>query len=150
MVIEEKIELLYDKDTSVSYKNLLELESLSERENTLYNYFDIFLKMIDSEKYVLRVRGYKLLCKQAKWDTENKINSSIDKLLSQVEDVKPTAVRQNIKALQDIIIAKKELRDKIRKRLLEINISKYKDTMGPLIQKDIEEAIKLIDKETYK
>ena len=144
MAIEEKIELLFDKDTSVAYKNLLELERLSEKENTLYDYFDTFLEMIYSDKYVLRVRGYRLLCKQAKWDTENKINNVIDKILLMVEDIKPTAVRQNIKALQDIIVSKTELGDKIRKRLLEIDTFKYKDTMQPLIQKDIEETIALI------
>lgn len=144
MVVEEKIELLFDKDTSVAYKNLLELESLSEKENTLYDYLDTFLEMINSDKYVLRVRGYRLLCKQAKWDTENKINNAIDKILLKVEDIKPTAVRQNIKALQDIIVAKKELGDKIRNKLLEIDTFKHKDTMQLLIQKDIEETIALI------
>lgn len=144
MVIEEKIELLFDKDTSVAYKNLIELEGLSEEENTLYDYIDTFLEMMYSDKYVLRVRGYRLLCKQAKWDTENKIDNVIDKILLKVEDIKPTAVRQNIKALQDIIVAKKELGDKIRKKLLEIDIFKYKDTMQSLIQKDIEETIALI------
>lgn len=145
MKIEEKIKLLYDKDNSTSYNNLLELEKLSEKENTLYSYFDTFLEMINSEKYVLKVRGYRLICKQAKWDKKNKIDYYIDNILEHVEDEKPTAVRQNIRALQDIIVFKSKLRDKIRKKLLKINVSQYKDTMRPLIEKDIKGAIELID-----
>ncbi len=145
MNIKEKIKMLYEKDSNETYKNLLELEALSEKENSLYQYFNEFLKIIENEKYSIRVRGYRLLCKQAKWDVDNKINNIIDKLLSEVEDEKPTAVRQKIKALQDIIVVKKELSDKVKKRLLEINVFKYKDTMQSLIQKDIKETIELIN-----
>ena len=145
MKIEEKIKMLYEKDSSETYKNLLELEILSENENSLYKYFDEFLSMIDNDKYTIRVRGYRLLCKQAKWDVDNKINSSVHILLSKVEDDKPTVVRLKIKALQDIIVVKKDIQDKIKERLLEIDTFKYKDTMQPLILKDIEETLKLID-----
>lgn len=145
MELEEKIELLYDKDLSLAYNNLLELEKLSEEENTLYNYFDDFLQMIDSEKYVIRIRGYRLLCKQARWDVEEKFNNIIDKLLLQIDDEKPTAVRQKLMALKDIVIYKSKFNSKIKKALLELDYLKFKDTMHSLIEKDITEVINLMN-----
>jgi len=145
MDIKIMIKALYSKDTSEAYKILLELEQISEKEKFLYDYFDEFFQMIYNEKYVIRVRGYRLLCKQAKWDKENKINKNIDKILLEMEDVKPTAVRQKLKALKDIVLNKKELNGKIKKKILGMDCSIYKDTMQPLILKDIENVLKIIN-----
>jgi hypothetical protein len=149
MNLDEKVNLLYEKDSSETYQNLLELECLSESENVLYDYFDTFLEMMRSGKYIIRVRGYRLLCKQAKWDIDNRIDESIADILLNLEDERPTAVRQKIAAIQDVIKHKKELNEKIRTRLLEIEDLKFKDTMQPLIQKDIHKAIDLIDRNVY-
>ena len=140
-----KIEALFDKDTKEAYYNLLLLEQLSETTNKLYPYFYDFFEMIHSEKYVVRVRGYRLLCKQAKWDNENRINEILDELLAHIEDEKPTAVRQKIKSLEDIVPYKKELNDKIKKVALSIDCSRFKDTMSPLITKDIQNLVGLIE-----
>jgi hypothetical protein len=145
MDINIMIKSLYSKDTSEAYKILLELEQISEKENFLYNYFDEFVQMIDNEKYDIRVRGYRLLCKQAKWDKGNKINKIIDKILLEIEDEKPIAVRMKLKALEDIVLNKKELNGKIKKKILEMDCSKYKDTMQPLILKDTENILSLIN-----
>lgn len=137
MKISDRIESLYDKDTSAAYINLLELEALSDREETLCPYLDVFLSMLKSEKYVIRVRGFRLLCKQARWDRDNKIDAAIDEILVALEDEKPTAVRQALKALEHIAVHKERLRGKIRAAALSIDCSKYKDSMQGLIMKDI-------------
>lgn len=146
MQIEEKIETLYDKDIKEAYQNLKDLEKLSEEQNVLYSYFDEFLQMIDSTKYVIRVRGFRLLCKQAKWDINNKINQEIDKILVVLDEEKPTALRQYLQAIKDIILYKKELQEKIKENLLAINYLKYKDSMQSLIFKDISEVLNIIEK----
>jgi hypothetical protein len=140
-----KIEALLGKDTKEAYSNLLLLEQLSETTNKLYHYFYDFFEMIYSEKYAVRIRGYRLLCKQAKWDSENKINAISDELLTHIEDEKPTAIRQKIKSLEDIVPYKKELNDKIKQMVLSIDCSKFKDTMSPLIVKDIQNLVSLIE-----
>ena len=48
--------------------------------------------MHDDNSYI-RVRGYRLLCKQARWDKLNKINQIIDEILNETEYEKPIAVR---------------------------------------------------------
>ena len=145
MELSQRIALLYDKDTSIAYANLQGLEAISEEEDSLYCYFDDFLSMLSSEKYVIRVRGVRLLCKQAKWDGENKLNQFINRILSALDDEKPTAVRQALKALEDVAVHKKELHGKLKDKALSINFLAYKDTMHSLIQKDIRSLMQVIE-----
>ncbi|MDL2258148.1 hypothetical protein LJC42_03185 [Eubacteriales bacterium OttesenSCG-928-K08] len=137
---------LEDNDTSIAYGALKELEALSDTSNVLYSHMNEFISMIDSEKYVMRVRGFRLFCKQAKWDNDNIIDSNLDSALNILSDEKPTAVRQALAALHDIVLYKKNLHGQIRRRVLEIDYLKYKDTMHSLIAKDIEDLLKAMDK----
>ncbi|WP_312279031.1 hypothetical protein [Oscillibacter sp.] len=146
MELDSKIALLYDKDSSVAYKNLQELESFSDTAEGLYPYFDEFLAMLGSEKYVLRVRGFRLLCKQAKWDTENKIDREIESILRAVDDEKPTAVRQKLTALEDIVRYKKALHSKIRDKMLSLDYLRFKDTMHSLIEQDIQSLLQVMER----
>jgi hypothetical protein len=145
MNIENMISALYEKDTKEAYQVLLELEKRSEENNSLYNYIDMFFEMIQSEKYIIRVRAYRLLCKQAKWDTENKIDHMIDKMLIEIEDEKQTAIRQKLKALEDVAKHKTELHQKITQKITSIDCLKYRDTMQSLIAKDIKNLFAIID-----
>lgn len=146
MDLEFMISMLHSKDTSKAFEYLKGLEALSDNSNILYTYTDEFIKMVYSEKYVIRVRGFRLFCKQAKWDSENIINKNIDSVLVILNDDKPTALRQALAALQDIVLYKKELRNTIKDRILAIDYHKYKDTMYSLISKDIQNLLDIIDK----
>lgn len=145
MDIEALIDKLYDKDTSKAFEDLKELELLSDNSNILYPYLGKFVEMVNSEKYVIRVRGFRLFCKQAKWDTENIINKCIDSVLVLLDDEKPTAIRQAIQYLEYIVPHKKELNGKIEASVLSIDCLKFKDTMRPLIEKDIQRLLRLIN-----
>lgn len=145
MELNQKIATLYEKDTPKAYENLKALELVSEKNNLLYPYFDDFLTMLKSEKYVIRVREFRLLCKQAQWDYENKINSAIDDILNALHDEKPTAVRQYLQYLACIVPYKKELCHLIKEKTLSIDLSNFKDTMQPLIAKDIQHLLQLIE-----
>lgn len=143
--IEYMLCMLEDKDTSAAYAALKELETLSDTSDALYTHTDKFVSMIASDKYVIRVRGFRLFCKQAKWDKDNIIDRSLDSALNILNDEKPTAVRQALFALQEVAVYKKSLCGQIRQRVLEINYLRYKDTMHSLIAKDIESLLKVID-----
>lgn len=137
----DRINFLYDKDTKVAYANLRELEAISEYENILYHYLNEFINMLKSDKYVVRVRGFRLLCKQAKWDVDNIIEKNIEKILFAVHDEKPTAVRQALQYLRYMMPFKRGLHSKIKDAVLSIDCSQFKDTMRPLIEKDIRNLI---------
>lgn len=139
------IKKLEDKDDKVAYNNLLELEKIAEKSDAIYEYFDIFLEMLDNEKSFIKVRGFRLICKNAKWDKNNKIDNSIDKILQELNDEKPTSVRQCLNAIAEIVEYKKSLNNKIKEKLLKINYLNYKDSMQSLIFKDVEKILKLIN-----
>ena len=117
----KKINMLYDKDNEIGYENLLKLEKLSLETNEVYQYIDEFIKMLDNEKTFIRVRGFRLICIQAKWDKENKINNNIEKVLLELDDEKPTAVRQCLASLKYLLIYKKELLTDIKNKLEKID-----------------------------
>jgi len=147
METSQRIAMLYEKDTSATHRNLLELEKLSDAKNSLYCYFDQFISMLDSEIYGVRVRGFRLMCKQAKWDKENKINGSIEKILLSLDDEKPSAVAMFLQSLgHSLLPYKKELGEKIRQVIIFLDCSRFRaDTMRPLIKREINKLTKQID-----
>ena len=116
-----------------------------QQSDAIYEYFDIFLEMLDNEKSFIRVRGFRLICKNAKWDKYNKIDDSIDKILQGLNDEKPISVRQCLKAIEEIIMYKPNLKYTIKEKLLKINYLNYKDSMQSLIFKDVEKILMLIN-----
>jgi len=141
MNFENKIKMLYSKNAKEAYSILLELEKISEINDVLYCYLDEFTKMIIDVNSYIRTRGYRLFCKQAKWDKLNKINDKIEEILKSIEDEKPIAVRQKIIALTDVVKYKKELNKIIKQRISCMNLLKYKDSMQELIRNDIKNLI---------
>lgn len=144
MDIELLVATLEDKDTSQAFEALKELELLSDNSDILYQYLDKFLAMIKSDKYVIRCRGFRLYCKQARWDTKKEIDKSIHEALIILSDDKPTAVRQALTALKDIMLYKKELTATIKEKVLAIDYLRYKDTMHGLIASDIQSLLSLV------
>ena len=145
MDTEKMIKTLHSKNTKEAYSILLELEQLSDKNNVLYDYTDEFFKMMHDKNSYIRIRGYRMLCKQAKWDKLNKTNQKIEEIIVETEDEKPIAARQKLIALIDIVLNKPELNKKIKQKISYINISKYKENMQELILKDIENLLKLIN-----
>ncbi|NLM98308.1 MAG: hypothetical protein GX175_12000 [Halanaerobiaceae bacterium] len=48
-------------------------------------------------------------------------------------------------ALHEVVLYRPELRGAIKAGLERIDLSKYKDSMSPLIKKDMDELLELID-----
>ena len=97
--------------------------------------------MVSDRAWAVRCRGFRLFCKQARWDTDGVIDCCLDRALAILEDEKPTAVRQALAALLDMAPYKRELWPVIRKRVETMDLSCYKDSMAPLIKKDIEKLL---------
>ena len=141
------LSMLEAKDTSQAFEALKEMERISANANVFYPYMDRFVAMVSSEKYVIRVRGFRLFCKQARWDVYNKVDENIDAVLSILNDDKPTAVRQALAALHDVVRHKKALIDTVRNRALAIDYMRYKDTMHSLISGDIQKLLMVMEQE---
>ena len=144
MDICNKVKQLYTKDTKTGYTILKELEGLSNQSNQLYAYLVEFMSMLKSENYAIRLRGFRLLCLQAKWDDKKIIDENIQLILEALHDDKPTAIRQILQYMQFIIPYKKDLHNQIKEAVSSMDYSHFKDTMQPLIKKDIASLIALI------
>lgn len=135
---EEIFKVFYGQEKSDVWKKFQEIENSIEDSDMLYEYFDDIKKMLFDEKSYIRMRGFRIICKLSKWDKDNKINDIIDILLQVLDDDKPTIVRLCLSALNNLLLYKIELAEKIENKLRKIDLSKYKDSMSPLIKKDID------------
>ena len=139
---EEIFNIFYGKETWDIWRKFQEIESSIDESKLLYKYFDDIKKMLLDEKSYIKMRGFRIICKLSKWDNDNKINNIIDILLQVLDDEKPTIVRQCLSSLNNLLLYKIELSEKVENKLKKLDLSKYKDSMKPLIQKDIDFILK--------
>ena len=144
--VEETFELLFDKKNIVAYRALQDLQRESEETDCVYAYMDRLSDMLENDNSYIRTRGLTLLAYNARWDRDNKIDEIIDGYLKHITDVKPITARQCIKLLPMIAKDKPELRNDICSALERADISFYDDSMQPLVYKDIQKALKEIQK----
>ena len=139
---EEIFNILYGKETWDIWRKFQEIESSIDESKLLYEFFDDIKKMLLDEKSYIKMRGFRIICKLSKWDNDNKINNIIDILLQVLDDEKPTIVRQCLSSLNNLLLYKIDLSEKVENKLKKLDLSKYKDTMKPLIKKDIDFILK--------
>ena len=119
---------------------------ISESQDTdeWYEYFDEFASLLNHPKSLVRNRVLYILAANAQWDDENRFDSIISDYLAHVTDEKPITARQCIKALAQVGVAKPQHIPRILLCLHEADLSKYKDSMRPLIEKDMAETEKIL------
>lgn len=142
--MKEKISSLYSLNDKEAYKVLLLLESINNKSNKLYDYFDELLKMLDGDRTYVRIRGFRLICGLARWDREGKIDKNINKILSVLDDEIGISIRQYLQALLLLLTYKVELGNIVKSKLNNLELSKYKDSLRPLIQKNINKILEYL------
>ena len=135
-------EILYAKDTKNSYSLFLQLEQQAGEDPALFQEYRLYLEMLRSEGSYHRVRGFRMLCAGAKWDTQGVIHEHLPQILAQLEDKKPTAVRQCLAALPALVKGSPELTAQVCDAVAALDLSGYRDTMRPLLEKDREAFLK--------
>ena len=116
--------------------------SESQETDEWYEYFDDFASLLNHPKSFVRNRVLYILAANAQWDEENRFDLIISDFLSHITDEKPITARQCIKALAQLGLAKPQYIPEILSSLQNTDLSKYKDSMRPLIEKDIAETEK--------
>jgi len=122
--------------------------SESQETDEWYEYFDDFASLLDHPKSLVRNRAMHILAANAQWDAENRFDSIIADFLTHITDEKPITARQCVKALAQVGSAKPQYIPRILLCLMDADLSKYKDSMRPLIEKDIEETKKKLTAST--
>lgn len=118
--------------------------SESRETDEWYEYFDDFASLLDHPKSLVRNRVLNILAENARWDEENRFDLILSDYLSHITDEKPITARQCIKALAQVGQAKPQYIPEILSRFRDADLSEYKDSMRPLIEKDIAETEKIL------
>lgn len=134
---------LVDKNakSACAYTDKLSVES---REcNRWYPYLDDFAMLV-------RNRAISILAANARWDSQNRYEALMDDFFPHITDEKPITARQCIQALPEIAAAKPALIPRMRAALEDANLTGYRDSMQPLILKDIVSALQKIAQQEKK
>lgn len=140
MVNENIIAKLTGKDDKYACAFADKIISESQETDEWYEYFDDFASLLGHPKSLVRNRVLYILAANAQWDEENHFDSIISDFLIHITDEKPITARQCVKALAQIGLAKPQYIPRILSYLKSADLSKYKDSMRPLIEKDIAET----------
>lgn len=118
--------------------------SESRKTDRWYEYFDAFAGLLNHPKSLVRNRAINILAANAQWDEDRRFDGILDAFLAHITDVKPITARQCVKALAEIGKAQPQYIPRIMKALQAADLTAYKDSMRPLIEKDILETQKLL------
>ena len=138
------IEKLTSKDDKYACAIADRIISESQNNSKWYEYFDDFASLINHPKSLVRNRVLYIIAANAQWDYENRFDVILSEYLSHITDEKPITARQCIKALVQVGKAKPQYIPIIINHLHSADLSKYKDSMRPLIEKDIAETEKAL------
>ncbi len=119
---------------------------ISESQDTdeWYEYFDDFASLLNHPKSLVRNRVLYILAANAQWDNGNRFDAILEDYLAHITDEKPITARQCIKTLVQVGMAKPQYIPRILSCFHDADLSKYKDSMRPLIEKDMEETERLL------
>ena len=137
----EQIEALTGKNTAAGCSAMKALLALSEESGCVYPYMEQFIHMMDSENSYIRTRGLLLICANAKWDADHRIDENLPQILNHITDEKPITARQFIGALAQIAAAKPDLKKEILAALRMADPRKYPLSMRGLVETDLRRAI---------
>lgn len=140
------ITMLTSKDDKAACAYAEKIISESRETDAWYNCFDEFASLLNHPKSLVRNRAINTLAANAKWDDENRFDGILQNYLSHITDEKPITARQCIKALAEVGQAKPQYIPEILSALQSADLSRYKDSVRPLIERDIRETIEKLSK----
>lgn len=139
--ITEKLTVKNDKHACALADKII---SESQVTDEWYEYFDEFAALLDHPKSLVRNRAIYILAANARWDEENRFDRILSGFLQHITDERPVTARQCVKALAQVGLAKPQYIPRILSCFHEADLSKYKDSVRPLIEKDMEETEKIL------
>jgi len=142
--MEEILKKLTDKNDKVAYEFAKRIGVESAGSDKYLEMVPKFAELLQDKSSYVRTRAFILICNQARWADNGQLEAVFEKMLPLLDDPKPTVVRQCLNALHEVVLFRPELSEIIENAMGEMNISKYKDSMTPLIEKDVTALRKLL------
>ena len=138
--MQEIIGKLTDKDDTSACIVADRIIAESQETDKWYGYLDAFAALLDHPKSLVRNRALHILAANARWDREDSLDAILPAYLAHITDEKPVTARQCIKALAQLGRAKPQYVPQILAAFRKADLSGYKDSMRPLIEKDMAET----------
>ena len=141
---EQLIANLTAKDNKYACAYADRIVSESQESDKWYAYLDDFATLLEHPNSLVRNRALCILASNIQWDEEDRFQGILSAFLSHITDEKPITARQCVKALVQIGLTKPQYVVTILSALRKADLSKYKDSMRPLIEKDIAQTEKIL------
>lgn len=135
---------LRDKDNKAAYEYVKYIGTESAKSDKYLELIPEFAEMLADKNSYVRTRGFGMICNQARWADAGQIEAVFDEMSALLYDDKPTVVRQCLGALHEVALYRPELADRIHQAVEKIESGRYKDSMSPLIERDIRELEKIL------
>ena len=142
--MQEIINKLTTRDDKFACALAAKIIAESRECDTWYEYYDAFATLLNHPKSLVRNRALHILAANAQWDVENRFDAILPEFLSHVTDEKPITARQCIQALAEVGLARPQYIPQILSCFHNADLPKYKDSMRPLIEKDMAETEKVL------
>ncbi|MBO0458051.1 hypothetical protein JZO77_15040 [Enterococcus hulanensis] len=133
--------LLTAKDTKEALAAFKKLEAECLAESIYADKLEEFLPALNAENSCGRGRAFKFFMLNARWDSQKIIDAHLEEILAILDDSKAPVVRQCIPYLVYLTAAKPEMTPIIRKKLENLDLSQYKESMQSLIKRDITKVL---------
>ena len=140
----ECITRLTDRDAAAAYAYAGQIVEESRASDRWYPYLEVFAALLRHKNSLVRNRALMIVAANARWDTENQFDALLSEFLSHITAEKSITARQCIQVLPEIANAKPKLASQIRLALEHADLSGYRDSMQPLISKDIAAVLEQI------
>lgn len=134
---EEILAGLTDKNDKAACALAERIVAESRETDVWYEYLDGFAVLLEHPKSYVRNRALHILAANARWDAENRLDAVLPGFLSHIADDKPITARQCVQALAELGMARPRYIPEILRSLESADLSKYKGSMRPLIERDI-------------
>lgn len=135
------VEWLNEKDDDIRYAAFLLLQTISQKDDRVYKYWETFAEKLSNDNSYQRSLGLMLIAENIKWDKDGRFAKIFSKYLEHCDDEKFITARQCIQGLNKIISQTNQYRKEIIARLIGIDFEKRKDTQKYLLLLDTVEAL---------
>lgn len=141
---QELLKKLTGKDDKFACALADKIISESRETDEWFQDLDTFASLLEHPKSLVRNRALHILAANAQWDAENRFDEILPRILTHITDEKPITARQCIQALAQIGLAKPRYLPEILSSLEKADLSAYRDSMRPLIEKDIARTVGML------
>jgi len=131
-------EAMNSPDSNQAYVAFKRLGTLASEAPILDAYENELVDMLDAKSSYAHTRAFLLLATNMRWvEDEPEATRLFEKMASCLHDPRPTVVRQCVQAMPQLVVTSPGLACRIVRELEEIDPSGYRDSMAPLIAKDV-------------